>query len=128
MSLVRVDDHTLVANEWYQTDSGPIWLYWISSDGTNWKSTSLATLATFPFPSPLSSMEGGLLFTTYSCPASGTCSNVLTLWALSEDGQVATLDQVGAIPTVGIGTEVALGPAGVLVSDGGSNMWLGTRR
>jgi hypothetical protein len=127
LSLVRVDDHTLIVIEWYQTDSGPIWLYWISSDGSNWKPASLAALATFPFPTPLPANEGGLLFSTQYCPPTGYCSNVLSLYALSEDGQVVTLDQIGDIPAVGIETEVALGPAGVLVSDGGSNLWLGTR-
>jgi len=84
-------------------------------------------IATSPFPTPLSSAEGGLLYSTEYCPPAGNCSTVLTLYALSKDGQVVTLDQVGDAPAMGIHSEVVLGPAGILVSDGGSNMWLGTR-
>ena len=127
MSVVRVDDNTLVAIEWGETDSGTtIWLYWVSSDGSTWKPVSMDPIATSPFPTPLSSAEGGLLYSTEYCPPAGNCSTVLTLYALSKDGQVVTLDQVGDAPAMGIHSEVVLGPAGILVSDGGSNMWLGT--
>jgi hypothetical protein len=127
MSVVRVDDHTLVAIERGETDSGTtIWLYWISSDGSNWKPVSMGPIATPPFPTPLSSKEGGLLYSTETCPPAGNCNTVLSLYALSKDGRPVTLDQIGDTPAIGIETEVVLGPAGILVSDGGSNMWLGT--
>ena len=137
LSLVRVDDHTLIATEWYQqggADAGPNWLSWISSDGSNWKPApraspgSQATLVNgVNYPTALPAHEGGLLFLTQYCPPTGYCENVLSLSELSEDNQLVTLNQSGDSPVVGIGTELALGPAGVLVSDAGSNMWLGTR-
>jgi hypothetical protein len=130
LSLVRLNDHTLIAIEWYQQGNvGPNWLYWISSDGSNWKPVSFVPLANFSFPMALPAHEGGLFYSTMDCPPAGYCHLVLSMYALSADDHIVTLDQAGDIPPVnpGPGVELAIGPAGVLASDGGSNMWLGAR-
>ena len=131
LSLIRLDGHTLIALEWYQLADGASFLSWISSDGSNWKRTSLTTIGNFPWLTPAQAHDGGLFFSTESCPPAGYCSEVLSLYSLSKGGQVVTLDQVGDLPVLQLGLlpdiELAIGPGGILASDGGSNMWLGTR-
>jgi len=126
----RIDDHTLIATESYQQQNGDaVTLFWVSSDGSNWKPATLWGSVDTLFPTPLPAHEGGLLYSTMYCPPPKSfCSSLLSLYAVFKDDQLVTLDQVGAVPSVGDITQIALGPAGVMFSDGGSNMWLGARR
>lgn len=135
LSLLRVDDHTLIAIEWYQqggAGAGPNWVYWVSSDGSTWRRAPSATWDAILYLTPLSAHAGGLLYSTQALGTADYYINVLSMYAVSGDGQPVTLDQTGDIPVVpvdpGTQAELAIGPAGVLFGDGGSNMWLGIRR
>ena len=142
MSVRRVDDHTLVAFDFYGTTAP--WYsgsdVWVSNDGRTWKPmaqpVAIGTYGGLTF-NVLS--DGGLLnypegdFLTdglHGIQLQGLRGTVgdpfgygmsLLTWA---DGGLVTLTQSGDQPPYDFGTNLAVGPTGVVVIDAGQ-LWIG---
>jgi hypothetical protein len=126
MWVRRVDDHTLAAFDYYD-NTMPVW---VSSDGRTWK--PLAQPVTLD-PISDSNAQGEVDFLTDGrhgvqiqalngsiTDPSGYGMSIST-WT---DGGLVTLAQSGDQPPYDFGTNLAVGPTGVVVTDAG-RLWIG---
>jgi hypothetical protein len=117
MTVLRIDDHTLVATQraWSADAVKQPNAAWISHDGKAW-----APLQGFPVDNGgvVSSRSHGVIYLTDNrAPLS-------KLYTVSGDDTVVPLTLNGQPPSLAE-PQMALGPAGLLVTDDGTQFWLG---
>jgi hypothetical protein len=120
MRVVRIDDHTLVATQrtWnFQGDSLPE-AAWVSRDGRTW-----TPLTGYPIDdgAVVAGRSQGLIYLITSS------SPMAKLYVVDNSLNVAALDVSGTPPPLKW-PQMVLGPAGLLVTDDGSQFWLGIPR
>lgn len=121
MSVIRVDDHTLVAvqSAYVPNVRGVTSAEWVSSDGKAWKPLEGVS----PFATALTDGARGLLI---GCSDAGVPAQDvwLSACAIGPNLDAVHLTESGDMPQGGSG-QLALGPTGLLVTEDGSNFWIG---
>jgi hypothetical protein len=117
IDMVRIDDRMLVARENYYNvpdDSGTV--YWMSADGVTWTETK--ALDSFCW-NVTQAHQGGLVNCTRDS------NTPLTLSTISMGRGQTALTASGDVPVL-MDPQIAIGPAGVLITVDGRDMYLGT--
>jgi hypothetical protein len=119
MSVARIDDHTLVADEQTFNAGGSLTAEtaWVSRDGKSWSRLKgyLMTAG-----GVIGGSDHGMI-KEWSTPAGQTGP---TLRVINDKLQLVTLSQTGGQPWLD-GTQLALGPTGLLATEEGSRFWIG---
>ena len=122
MQVCRANDRTLVALEEYRSDASSGYTFWISNDGRTWKSPAAPSgLSTYL----LTDGQHGLLAYDPQDPgvADAPSSNS-SISMVTDDGGLVALAQEGDRPPYNWKEQWAVGPTGILWTDG-SRLWVG---
>jgi hypothetical protein len=116
MNVTRIDDHTVVAAEYFNSTNTQI--EWVSRDGKTW--TSLNDGSIFGARSVVAGRDRGLVYGDSLSPNSSwpnlLCFNGgLTLTKLHQTGDIPWPDS----------PQLVIGPSGLLVTVDGSQFWIG---
>jgi len=121
MSVIRVDDHTLVAvqSAFQPNVRGVTSAQWVSADGKSWKPLKGVS----PFATALTDGARGLI--TGCSDAVDPSQDVwLNACAIGPNLDAVHLTESGDIPQ-GVNGQLALGPTGLLYTKDGSVFWIG---
>ena len=111
MSLVRIDEHTVVAVQ----QLGDTKTEWVSVDGRTW--TTRNGKIAFDSGDEVVGRDRGLI---QSCDG-----GFATLCVFNDKLDLVTLKQSGDLPWWDDGPQLVLGPTGILASDDGNRFWIG---
>jgi hypothetical protein len=122
MHVCRANDRTLVALADYSTDANSGSTFWISNDGRTWKSPAA--------PSGLSThlltdgQHGLLVVDPQDAGVADAPSGNTSISMVTDDGGLVALAQQGDRPPYNWKEQWAVGPTGILWTDG-SRLWIG---
>jgi hypothetical protein len=122
MEIYRIDDHTLIAQQIASTEDRVL-TSWISTDGKSW----MRLVSRFPELLPWQLIVGRTRGFIYDYGwAGGEVSTIpaTTLSVFTPDFRMADLKQTGDAPWIDE-WQTALGPTGLLVTEDGSQFWIG---
>jgi hypothetical protein len=110
MSLIRIDDHTVVADELISNTE----IEWASTDGKTWTGLKAAPIGRNCV------IVGRVRGLIEDC----STQDVTSLLVLNNKLALVTLKQTGDLPWWD-GSQLVLGPTGVLATDDGTRFWIG---
>ena len=124
MSVIRVDDHTLIAvqNAYVPDVRGVTSAEWVSTDGKAWKPLEGVS----PYATALTDGTRGLLIGCND-PANPAQDVWLNACAIGPNLQAVHLTESGEMPQ-SVDGQLALGPTGLLLTGDGTNFWIGVPR
>jgi hypothetical protein len=117
MTVTRIDDHTLLAEQRVYTETAIVLTAWISTDGKSWA----RLVSAFPGLGQVLGGRGRSLIYDVSFSSDGTRTTELSV--LTSDFKLHDLKQTGQAPWID-DWQTALGPSGLLVTADGSRFWL----
>jgi hypothetical protein len=119
MSICRANDRTLIAFESYNSDQNSGNALWISNDGRTWRFAGPSGF----YPSEiLTDGQHGVLIEVHDPVDSSPGSTAISM--LTDDGGLVAPAQEGDRPPYAWNEQWAVGPTGILVTDG-SQLWIG---
>ena len=120
MEICRANDRTLIAFESYRSDASSGSTVWTSNDGRTWKSPAVPT----GLPGVLTDGQHGVVVLDPRDPNLGSPSDDTSISIVTDDGELAVLAQEGDRPQYNWKEQWAVGPTGVLWTDG-TQLWIG---
>ena len=122
MAVVRVDDHMLVATQQASTIDGTeiADAAWVSLDGRTW-----TLLKGYPVGQSgvVAGRNQGLVYTMKYSGGGSSFQATPTFYVVDSQLDLVALRQTGTLPDISE-WQMALGPAGLLVTEDGSRFWL----
>jgi hypothetical protein len=123
MRVLRVDNHTLVATQQASTIDGTkvADAAWVSRDGRTW-----TPLGSYPTGggAAVAGRDHGLIYTMKYSTSNGSSVSTPTFYVIDSHLNLVALRQTDTPPQMS-SWQMALGPAGLLVTDDGARFWIG---